>query len=410
MGFWLTAGLIAALIAAALVAAALRAKGRSAPTAAYDLRVYRDQLREVERDLARGVLTEAEAARTRTEVARRVLEADRALAASEAARTTPTGRVAIIAAVVLTVGGAFALYLTLGAPGYPDLPLDTRIALVERARADRPSQAEAEAEIPSEPREHVEPRRAELVAQLRLAMERNPDEVEGLGLLAHEEARLGNFRAARFAQSRRVELLGEEAEAIDYLDLAEMQFMAAGGYISPETEALLQRVLEMDRGNGAARYYVGLMFAQQGRPDLGYPVWRELLADSMPGDPWLDAIRGRIELVAALAGDPVALEDLPQPPALPASGPTAADFEAAEALSPEDRAAMIESMVNGLAERLANEGGPPEDWARLISSYVALGQHSAARSVRDEALVVFARSDEALALIREAATGLETNP
>ena len=79
MGFWMVAGLLALLIGAALVLAAWRKRDESDPAAAYDLQVYRDQLREIDKDLAKGVLSEDEAERTRTEVARRVLEADRAL-------------------------------------------------------------------------------------------------------------------------------------------------------------------------------------------------------------------------------------------------------------------------------------------------------------------------------------------
>ncbi len=45
------------------------------------------------------------------------------------------------------VGGALALYNRIGAPGYPDLPLKQRIADAEAARADRPGQADAEADL-----------------------------------------------------------------------------------------------------------------------------------------------------------------------------------------------------------------------------------------------------------------------
>ena len=52
------------------------------------MQVHRDQLREVEADLARGVLSEAEAAATRIEMSRRLLAA----AAAEAARRRPAPR------------------------------------------------------------------------------------------------------------------------------------------------------------------------------------------------------------------------------------------------------------------------------------------------------------------------------
>ena len=62
MLFWVIAGLLALVIGALLLLALQRrAAGGDAP--ASDIQVYRDQLDEVERDLARGVLAEDEAER-----------------------------------------------------------------------------------------------------------------------------------------------------------------------------------------------------------------------------------------------------------------------------------------------------------------------------------------------------------
>jgi cytochrome c-type biogenesis protein CcmH len=101
-----------------------------------------------------------------------------------------------------------------------------------------------------------------------------------------------------------------------------MMILAAGGYVSPEAEAALVRGLELQPRNGTARYYAGLMYAQQGRPDLAFPIWRNLLAESTPDAPWLDPIRLQIEEVAALAGERVRLADLPQPARPPPARPS----------------------------------------------------------------------------------------
>lgn len=412
MGFWMLAGLLSLLIGAALVLAAWRRRDAGDPAAAYDLQIYRDQLREIDKDLARGVLTEEEAERTRTEVSRRILEADRALQESgQAAHAARPQRMALLALTAAVLAGTFWVYWMIGAPGYPDLPIETRISLVEQERAARPSQAEAEAMTPPQTREDPDPRRAELVQQLRETMAEHPDEPEGLRLLAFEESRIGNFAAARAAQERLIEVLGDEVTAGHYLTLAEINFMAAGGYVSPESEALLNRVVAMDEDNLAARYYIGLMYAQQGRPDLGYPIWRNVLAESAPGDPWLRPIRDQIEIVAAMAGDNISLEELPQPPVeAPLAGPSLEDMEAAEDMAPEDRQAMVEGMVASLSERLANEGGTAEEWARLIRAYIVLGQPDRARPVYQEALSAFANSDAALDIIRAAGAPLEQEP
>jgi cytochrome c-type biogenesis protein CcmH len=404
MGFWLAAGAISLLVAFLILLAFLRPRAGATPAAAYDLQVYRDQLKEVDRDVERGILTEAEAARARTEVSRRILEADRALQKAEAAEARRGGvdRWLIAGGLVAVVAGAVGVYFQIGAPGYPDLPLATRIALIDEARATRPGQADAEAQVAMREAVPEQPEREALVAQLRTIMEQRPDDAQGMALLASNEAALGNFRAARIAQERLIEILGDDAEGAHYIDLAEMMILAAGGYVSPEAEAALSRGLEMEPRNGTARYYAGLMYAQQGRPDLAFPIWRNLMAESTADAPWLEPIRLQIEEVAALAGDRVRLADLPQPQSVPAPGPSPEQMEAAAEMAPEDRAAMIEGMVAGLADRLATEGGPPEDWARLITAFGVLGRGEQAQAVYDEALAVFAEDPAALEQIEAA--------
>ncbi|MCU4651830.1 c-type cytochrome biogenesis protein CcmI [Roseibacterium sp. SDUM158016] len=406
MGFWIAAGAISLFVAFLILMAFLRPRREAVPAAAYDLQVYRDQLKEVDRDLERGILTEGEAARARTEVSRRILEADRALQIAEAtqARRAGADRWIVTAGLVAVLAGTVFVYMRIGQPGYPDVPLQTRISLVEEARANRPPQEQAEAEVTMRPAIPDQPEREALVAELRTIMENRPNDPEGMALLASNEAALGNFRAARLAQQRLIEILGEEATGNHYIDLAEMMILSAGGYVSPEAEAALTEGLALEPRNGTARYYAGLMYAQQGRPDLAFPIWRNLMAESTPDAPWLEPIRLQIEEVAVLAGHRVTLADLPQPSA--PRGPSAADVEAAQEMAPEDRAAMVEGMVAGLADRLATEGGPPEDWARLITAYGVLGQADAAQAIYEEALTVFADAPDALALIEEAGARL----
>ncbi|NND41714.1 MAG: c-type cytochrome biogenesis protein CcmI, partial [Silicimonas sp.] len=151
-------------------------------------------------------------------------------------------------------------------------------------------------------------------------------------------------------------------------------------------------------GNGAAQYYAGLLFAQSGRPDRAFPVWRRLLETSPPDAPWLPVIRDEIAALAAAAGVPYT------PPAV--RGPDADDIAAADEMSADERQAMIRGMVDGLADRLATDGGPPEDWARLISALGVLGETARARAIADEALAVFADNAAALATIEAAAQRL----
>ena len=87
--FWAIAAAAAALCLGAVLAPLLRGAARGERRASHDMQVHRDQLREIDTDLARGVLSEAEAAATRIEVSRRLLAAAEAEAAERAATTAP---------------------------------------------------------------------------------------------------------------------------------------------------------------------------------------------------------------------------------------------------------------------------------------------------------------------------------
>jgi cytochrome c-type biogenesis protein CcmH len=64
---------------------------------------------------------------------------------------------------------------------------------------------------------------------------------------------------------------------------------------------------------------------------------------------------------------------------------------------------MIEGMVAGLSARLADEGGPPEDWARLIRSLGVLGRVEQATAIWTEAREVFAADPAAMELLADTA-------
>ncbi|AVO36390.1 c-type cytochrome biogenesis protein CcmI [Pukyongiella litopenaei] len=408
MTFWIISSALALVVSALLALALLRRHTTEEPAAAYDMRVYRDQLREVERDLARGVIGAADADRVRTEVSRRILAADAKLRATGSGAGASRGLTLAAAAALglVVIGGSLAIYRVLGAPGYGDLALSRRIELAAEMRAARPSQAEAENSLPPMPDMAQKPAAdyLALLEKLRDTVADRPDDLQGQQLLARNEAVVGNFAASYAAQRKVIELKGAAASAGDHAELADKLILAAGGYVSPEAEAALSRALKRDPSNGIARYYWGLMEAQTGRPDLAFRRWAILLNDSPPDAPWVPPIRAQIADMALRAGVDYAL-----PAPTGGRGPSAADIDAASRMSATDRADMIGSMVDGLSDRLATEGGPPEEWARLIGALGVLGEADRARAIHDEASRVFAGRPDALDLIAAAArqAGLE---
>ena len=399
MLFWIVTAVLTLSVVSALSGALMGARRDARPPAAYDLDVYRDQLKEVERDLARGVVSESDAERARTEVSRRILHAD-ATVQTSISQTHPTGGMLIAAITSVVIAGAsYLMYLQLGAPGYGDLRLANRIEMAETLRAERPSQTTAEASLPNKgPPLNLSPDYVALVEQLRETVGARPNDLQGQVLLSQSEGQLGNFAAAHAAKARVLAIKGANATATDFADYADLLILAAGGYVSPQAEGVLERALSMDPANGPARYYFGLMMSQTGRPDTALRVWDQLLREGPPDAPWVPPIKAQIEEMAMRAGVNYA-----RPAIGTGRGPSAADIDAAGDLSPAERMEMIQGMVAGLSDRLATEGGPVEDWSQLISSLGVLGQMDQARAVFENALKAFGDNRAAMDLLNRTA-------
>ncbi|GGE04207.1 cytochrome c-type biogenesis protein CcmH [Gemmobacter megaterium] len=404
--FWAVTVAMTLAVAGLMVAALIRGRMAGAsPAAAFDLKVYRDQLAEVERDLARGVIAEEEAARLRTEIGRRVLAADQAMQVKGTAQTGgPARALAAVGLMGAIAAIGFGAYAWLGHPGLGDMPLSARLASAEAMRADRPRQPEAEvraaAALPPAP-QAADPRHAELMVQLRKAMTERPNDLRGQELLARNEAMLGNYGAAARAQGMVVALKGPVATADDLAVQAELMVAAAGGLVTPEAESVLAAALEKDAANGMARYYSGLMFTQTGRFDLAFRFWAPLWQSSTEADPWVAALRAELPDVAWLAGQH--RYEMPPLRSAPLPGPDADAIAASRDMSPEDRQQMIRGMVDGLMNRLATEGGTAPEWARLIRALGVLGDTDRAKAIWGEAQERFQGREADLAEVTAAA-------
>lgn len=399
--FWVTTIALAIAVTGLMIAAAARGRQNQAPVDS-DLKVYKDQLRDVERDLGRGLIATEEAARLRTEIGRRVLAADtaaRAALAGQAGGPSQLWTLMLILPVVLGVG--YGIYYMKGHPQWGDQPIASRLEQTEANRAARLPQAEAEARFaevrPAAPA--ADPRHAELVEELRRAVAQRPDDLQGNRLLARNEALLGNHGAAARAQANINRLLGDQVTLPDLETEAELMIMATGGRISPEAEAVLARILTKDGSNKLARYYSGLSLAETGRYDLAFRFWAPLWTDSTPNDPWVPILERELPDLAWAAGQ----HRYQMPPmAVATRGPDAAAIEAAQDMSPEARDQMVRGMVDGLMARLGSSGGTGPEWAQLIRALGVLKDTERGQAILLEARQRFVAHPEDLALINAA--------
>ncbi|MBL4808181.1 MAG: c-type cytochrome biogenesis protein CcmI [Rhodobacteraceae bacterium] len=412
MIFWIYAAVITITILGWMLLPLLRGRNASGERrSSYDMQVFRDQLTELETDLTRGVLSESEAGRSRAEVSRRLLAAADAEQTESATINAPRTASMLIATVIvgITAIGGLALYRDIGAPGAQDFPLIDNLAWQaeianNRAaqEAARPSQSEAEAvnaervaamangDLPSID-EGLESQNT-LVTELQTTLINRPDDLVGHQMLARNLASLGRFTEARLAQDTVIRLLGDSATGVDHITHAEIMINAADGYVSPAAFRALEMALEKDPSNPRGRFFAGYTANQYGYPEQAYQLWAGLLEEGPEDAPWIPSIRSQIGAVAAAAG-------ITRPEQQ--NGPSADDIAAAAEMSEDERMELIRNMVAGLANRLANEGGPAEEWSRLIGAYMVLGETDKAAEIWSEAQEVFTGSD--LAMLRQAA-------
>lgn len=375
---------------------------------------HKAQLAEVDRDAAQGIVNAQDAEQMHIEVARKILKLD---SSSQAAQKSMTPQQKMLAAVLLTaslIGISHLIYAQLGSAYYPNLPQSERIERAAQLRANRPSLAEYADTFPqaNQPVQIAEEYR-DLVEQLRTAVAEHQTDLEGLRLLARIEAGLQNYAAASDAQRKVIAELGEQAAADDYVDYADLLILSVDGYVSPEAEMALQSALKIDPKNGGALYFLGIMFAQNDRPDNAFRIWRNLLMQGPDDAPWIEPIRASIQEVAYYAGvNNFTLPERKSDSVVQPVAPALSDDTLASAaqLSTQDRAQMIAGMVTGLAERLADQGGPPEDWVRLITAYKVLGDQTAVENTYQKAAAIFAKNPGALALLRSAAQSAGGTP
>ena len=358
-----------------------------------DVAIYRAQLEEIDRDLERGLLEADEAERARAEVARRLIAANKEKGPQDGATGPAKGIALVLGAVLLAI--AFGTYWTSGAPGYPDMPLQARLDASDEMRANRPAQAALEAAAPTPPAVELPEDYVAAINQLREIAPTRPDDLEVWERLAFHEVELRNYTGAAKAQEQVIAIKADQALLSDYQRLLDLRVVSAGGLVSPEAEELLRDILDRDETNTAALYYLGALYNQTDRPDVALRVWRRIIEGGDPQNFHVASARAQAPDAAFRAGVEYALPET--------RGPTFEQMEAAQDMSPEDQQAMIGGMVSGLANRLATEGGPAQDWARLIRAYGVLGDLDSARTVWAEAQQVFVGSMRGMEILTNAA-------
>lgn len=323
------------------------------------LAVLRDQLAEIERDEARGLISAVEAKDAGIEVKRRLLALGNV---GQGATPSPRQGGWLLGAAMVVVGvSGVGLYSVLGQPGVPSLPF-----------AARSDERAASTEV------------AGLAAELRSRLETadNGGPFEGWVLLGQTYMRMNEHDGA--VEAFAVAVSRPDANSGTFSQYAEALIAAENGVVTPPAQVAIDAALERGPLNPAAIYYQSVALDQTGRTALAYDVLVERIARETEIAPWMEAFIGQLNRIG---------ERLGRPPVGPmmlmagsnAPGPNADDIAAAAEMSAEDRGAMVQSMVARLAARLEEEPGDLEGWLRLANAYRVLDDTDAARDALSRA-------------------------
>jgi cytochrome c-type biogenesis protein CcmH len=408
--------------------------------AASDIAVYRDQLQEVERDVREGRIDGAQAETARLEIKRRILAAGGPPQAAKAGLSGRERSFALVGSTGILVLGSVMLYAVTGSPELASTGAAQRGAaalppqhppLEGLATADGAGAAGGD----EEPSPAGLPTVEEMTQRLAARLAQNPGDTDGWRTLGWSYLNIGRFTEAAGAYAKAIALDPGNAEFRG--GRIEALVGAADGAVTAEAQAAIAETLKRDPKNIRARYFDGLAREQAGDKAAALAEWTGLLKESgadehsadssadhstdrstdRSTDSWASELRTRVSALRRDMGlgrdlglDGPAVGDVPRlaapvprlvAPERPAAqaalepraagkGPGAQDVQAAEAMAPADRTAMIRNMVDGLASRLEQSPRDADGWIRLIRSRTVLGEGDLAKQALARSLAVFA--------------------
>ncbi|MBY0382554.1 MAG: c-type cytochrome biogenesis protein CcmI [Xanthobacteraceae bacterium] len=349
---------ILALMTAAAVFSVLWPLGRGIRPAAggSEVAVYKDQLAEVTRDVAAGLIGSAEADAARIEIGRRLLAA----ADQESLQTSTSSAgyrraISIVALVGLPLV-ALVLYARLGSPDLPDFPL------AARTQPSSPEAASLE----------------RLIEKVQTILERNPADGRGWAVLAPVLFKVGRYDEA--VQAYRKALAYDGENAARHSDLGEAVTAAANGVVTADAKTEFDRAIALDPDDVKARYFVGLAAEQDGQTAKAADLWRAMLASAPANASWKPVVQESLARVSGVRAPQLSDEQM----------------SSVEGMGAADRGAMIRSMVDRLATRLKSNTDDVEGWLRLTRAYMVLGEKDKAAAARHEAQQALIKNPERL--------------
>lgn len=378
MIFWIACAALTFLAVLAVLLPYLKRAGGTDAAQADDggLEIYKDQLREIDGDLARGQISADDAEAARVEVSRRILRLNAAGDSFDALNPGKAGRLAVVAAAIVIPAAAWIGYTATGSPSLPDQPFATRL--------EQPA-GEASIEV--------------LIAKTEAHLAANPKDGKGWEVIAPVYLRTGQFGKAVEAYGKANEILGPSVR--NEIGLGEALAGTNGGMIGADSLAAFERAAKLAPDDPQPKILIATALAQKGSLPEAKAAFEAILAGAPKDAPWRAIVEQSVAQLDAAIKNP---SQSAQP------GPSQAEVDSAAAMSAGDRTAMIEGMVAKLDARLTDNPADKDGWLRLIRSYAVLNKPDEAKAALVRARAGLAADPAALSEVKALAAemGLET--
>lgn len=286
-----------------------------------NLEIYKDQLAELEADLANATISEEQFEQGRIELERRLLDEVAVPAAAPAAVRDDkgAGRGAALSIALFIPLLAALIYLV---QGNPQAISPQKAATVAADGANGPGHAVTMDQIQN------------MVTELAQRMESNPNDAEGWMMLGRSYAALGRYAESSAAFERAVALVPENADLL--VDYADALAMSSGETLEGKPMQLIGRALGIDPNNQKGLWLAGTAAYDRGDFNGAIAHWEKLLASLPQGSQEAQAMisniaeaRSLIARAGGVAPAPSAAETAVQ------QAPAAASVEGTVKIKPE---------------------------------------------------------------------------
>ncbi len=287
--FWLVCAIFVAIALAFVLPPLLQGSGAKADASGQkeaNIAVYRDQISELEADLATGIVGREQFDQDRDEIERRLLDdvTSSGAVSSRPLKPAKEGRGAVYTVALGLPILAVAFYLRIGNP----------YAAPTLATASVPVMAPT-------PNEDFSQQRIEAnVASLAKRLEQNPGDLEGWRMLARSYTSVGKYGEASAAYAKATALKSDDADL--WADYAFALAMASEQKLQGKPLELIRKALQLDPENPKALELAGSAAFEAHDYKRAIEYWQKLLERVPANSEVADSLTERINEAKTRAG------------------------------------------------------------------------------------------------------------